>query len=78
MLGELSHPRLLRSPFTAYSAETARELAIADKIAVLKRAFGDGTVANYVISKAASVSDLLTTMPEHYAHRQKNHSTTAP
>ena len=58
---ELSHLRPLRSPFIPYSAETARELAIADKIASLKRAFGDRAIANYVISKAATVSDLLET-----------------
>jgi phosphoenolpyruvate carboxylase len=61
LLGELAHARPLRSPYTAYSAETARELAIADKVSALKRNFGEGTVAQYVISKAASPSDLLET-----------------
>ena len=59
LFGELSHARPLRSPYAAYSAETARELAIADTVASLKHSFGDGAVAQYVISKAASVSDLL-------------------
>jgi phosphoenolpyruvate carboxylase len=58
---ELSHLRPLRSPFKTYSDLTARELAIADRIALLKRRFGKGAIANYVISKAASVSDLLET-----------------
>jgi phosphoenolpyruvate carboxylase len=58
---ELSHARPLRSPYVGYMPETARELAIADKVAGLKRDFGKGAVANYVISKAASVSDLLET-----------------
>ena len=56
---ELSHARPLRSPYAAYSPQTARELAIADHVAALKRDFGQGAVAQYVISKAGSVSDLL-------------------
>jgi phosphoenolpyruvate carboxylase len=56
---ELSHARPLRSPYATYSAETTRELAIADRVAVLKRDFGQDAIAQYVISKAASVSDLL-------------------
>jgi phosphoenolpyruvate carboxylase len=61
LLKELAHARPLRSPYTAYSAETARELAIADRANSLKRNFGEGAVAQYVISKAASASDLLET-----------------
>ena len=61
LLAELSHARPLRSPYTRYSEETARELAIADRAASLKAHFGQGAVANYVISKAATASDLLET-----------------
>jgi phosphoenolpyruvate carboxylase len=61
LLGELAHSRPLRSPYADYSEETARELAIADKAAALKHNFGEGAVAQYVISKAASTSDLLET-----------------
>jgi len=61
LLGELAHARPLRSPYTDYSTETARELAIADKVAALKKNFGKGAIAQYVISKAASPSDLLET-----------------
>jgi phosphoenolpyruvate carboxylase len=61
LLDELAHARPLRSPYADYSAETARELAIADKAAVLKKNFGEGAVAQYVISKAATPSDLLET-----------------
>jgi phosphoenolpyruvate carboxylase len=61
LLGELAHARPLRSPYASYSAETARELAIAERAAALKRSFGEGAVANYVISKTASPSDLLET-----------------
>jgi phosphoenolpyruvate carboxylase len=61
LLDELAHARPLRSPYLDYSAETSRELAIADKAASLKRDFGEGAVAQYVISKAATPSDLLET-----------------
>jgi len=61
LLRELAHARPLRSPYATYSAETARELAIADKAAALKTGFGEGAVAQYVISKAATPSDLLET-----------------
>ena len=61
LLGELAHIRPLRSPYAEYSAETARELAIADRAAALKKMFGEGAVAQYVISKAATPSDLLET-----------------
>ena len=56
---ELTSPRLLRSPYRSYSEETAKELAIVDAAAELRRKFGEDAVANYVISKAESVSDLL-------------------
>jgi phosphoenolpyruvate carboxylase len=59
LLEELAHARPLRSSYKSYSGETARELAIADKVAGLKKAFGQGAVAQYVISKAASASDML-------------------
>jgi phosphoenolpyruvate carboxylase len=61
LLGELAHARPLRSPYARYSDETARELAIADKASSLKTSFGEGAVAQYVISKAATPSDLLET-----------------
>jgi len=59
LLEELAHARPLRSAYMNYSAETARELGIADKAAALKKTFGEGAVAQYVISKAGSASDLL-------------------
>ena len=61
LLKELAHARPLRSPYATYSEETARELAIADKAAALKTSFGEGAVAQYVISKAATPSDMLET-----------------
>jgi phosphoenolpyruvate carboxylase len=59
LIAELSSPRMLRTPYRAYGEETSRELAIVDTAARLKRRFGEAAVANYVISKAASVSDML-------------------
>jgi phosphoenolpyruvate carboxylase len=59
LVAELGNPRLLRSPYRDYGVETARELAIVDAAARLRRQFGPGAIANYVISKAASVSDML-------------------
>jgi phosphoenolpyruvate carboxylase len=59
LVAELANPRLLRSPYRDYGDETARELGIVDAAARLRRQFGPGAIANYVISKAASVSDML-------------------
>ncbi len=56
---ELHSPRMLRTSFRFYSKEATKELSIADKVAELRRRFGDDAVANYVISKAEGVSDLL-------------------
>ncbi|QUD89972.1 phosphoenolpyruvate carboxylase [Phenylobacterium montanum] len=56
---ELASPRMLRSPYGAYSEETAKELGVVDAAAALRARFGEGAIANYVISKAASVSDML-------------------
>jgi phosphoenolpyruvate carboxylase len=59
LVAELSHERPLRSPFAAYSEETARELTILDAAAEAVRLYGDEALGAYVISKAASVSDIL-------------------
>ena len=61
LLHELSHARPLRSPYARYSEDTMRELAIADQAQALQSQFGGGAVANYVISKSATPSDLLET-----------------
>jgi phosphoenolpyruvate carboxylase len=59
LVAELNSPRLLRSPYRPYAPETTRELDIVDAAARLRQRFGPGAIANYVISKAASVSDML-------------------
>ncbi|MET0294703.1 MAG: phosphoenolpyruvate carboxylase, partial [Phenylobacterium sp.] len=56
---ELSHERPLRSPWADYSAETTKELAILDEARQVLEQFGEGALSAYVISKAATVSDML-------------------
>ncbi len=58
---ELAGPRLLRTPYRTYSEETEKELAIVDAALRLRQRFGDGAIADYVISKTCSVSDMLET-----------------
>ncbi len=59
LLRELATPRLLASPFVAYSEETRSELAIFRTAAEAHRLLGREVVPNAIISKAESVSDLL-------------------
>ena len=59
LAAELGGPRLLRSPYRAYGEETVKELGVVDAAARLRRSFGEDAIANYVISKAGSVSDML-------------------
>jgi phosphoenolpyruvate carboxylase len=59
LLDELQSPRLLVSPFEDYSEDTASELAILRETKRAHLAYGRDAVTNYIISKAASVSDLL-------------------
>ena len=59
LLEELRLPRLLRSPYLAYSEEVRKELAILDTAADMHRRYGAEALPNYIISKADGVSDLL-------------------
>jgi phosphoenolpyruvate carboxylase len=59
LLEELKLPRLLRSPYLAYSDEVGKELAILDTAADMHRRYGAEALPNYIISKADGVSDLL-------------------
>ncbi len=59
LVRELSGARLLFSPHIEYSARTASELAILRAAADIHDRFGPVALPNYVISKCASVSDLL-------------------
>ncbi|HEX8445253.1 MAG TPA: phosphoenolpyruvate carboxylase [Sphingomonas sp.] len=56
---ELAGARLLASPFAAYSDETTSELAIVHAAATAHRRYGIRAITTYIISKAATVSDLL-------------------
>jgi phosphoenolpyruvate carboxylase len=56
---ELAGPRLLHSPHLDYSELATSELAILEAAAAIHRRFGAAALPNYVISKCASVSDLL-------------------
>lgn len=59
LMAELTNDRILRWPFANYSDETRRELKIIDAAAEAVRTFGPQAFSAYVISKAASVSDML-------------------
>jgi phosphoenolpyruvate carboxylase len=59
LIDELSHQRPLVSPFTAYGEETAKELATMEAAAQAVRDYGRGCLGAYVISKSATLSDIL-------------------
>jgi len=56
---ELGHGRLLRSPYAAYSEETAREYQVLAAAAEAKRRYGPDAIRCYIVSNTQSVSDLL-------------------
>jgi phosphoenolpyruvate carboxylase len=56
---ELASERLLASPFASYSTETLSELAIVRAAAEAQQRYGPAAITKYVVSKCASVSDLL-------------------
>jgi phosphoenolpyruvate carboxylase len=56
---ELASPRLLSSPFAAYSDETLSELAIARAASQAHAQYGPACITTYIISKCESVSDML-------------------
>ncbi len=56
---ELASPRLLTTPYATYTNETASELAIVRAAAAAHAAYGKASITTYIVSKAASVSDLL-------------------
>ena len=56
---ELGSARLLASPYVQYTARTASELAILASAATIHGGYGAAALPHYVISKCATVSDLL-------------------
>ncbi len=59
LIEQLSDERVLRWPFASYSDLTKRELKILDAAAETVKAYGPEAIGAYVVSKAASVSDIL-------------------
>jgi phosphoenolpyruvate carboxylase len=59
LLAELATPRPLYSRHVAYSAETAKELAIFDAAREAHRRYGKRCIRTMIISKADGVSDML-------------------
>ncbi|WP_420140851.1 phosphoenolpyruvate carboxylase [Sphingomonas sp.] len=59
---ELAAVRPLASPYATYAKETASELAIVRAAADAQRTYGRQAITTYIISKAATVSDLLEVM----------------
>ena len=63
LLAELSHGRLLHSPFADYSEETQREYGVLSAAADVKRLYGKDAIRAYIVSNTQSVSDLLESLP---------------
>ncbi len=59
LVRELSHGRLLSSPFAAYSDETRGELRTLAAAAEVRRRHGPVAIRNYIVSNTQQVSDLL-------------------
>jgi len=59
LLEEMTHQRPIRSPFARYSEETARELATIDAAAEAVAHYGSDVIGAYVVSKTATLSDML-------------------
>jgi phosphoenolpyruvate carboxylase len=59
LIAELSHGRLLHSPFADYSEETQREYGVLSAAAEVKRLYGKDAIRAYIVSNTTSVSDLL-------------------
>ena len=59
LLAELGKPRLLYSPYLAYSAESESELTILRTARDIRHRYGERAIRNYIISHTETVSDLL-------------------
>jgi phosphoenolpyruvate carboxylase len=56
---EMGSPRLLMTPYAAYSEKTTAELEVLSAAAEAHRRYGALAVPNYIISKAGAPSDIL-------------------
>ena len=59
LLAELAQPRLLYSPFIAYSDQTAAELDIFRTARRIRRRYGTQAIRHNIISQTETVSDIL-------------------
>ncbi|MEC4722144.1 phosphoenolpyruvate carboxylase [Noviherbaspirillum sp. CPCC 100848] len=59
LLDELGKPRLLHSPYLAYSDETVSELGVLRAAREVRERYGRRAIRNYIISHTETVSDLL-------------------
>jgi phosphoenolpyruvate carboxylase len=59
LASELSHGRLLYSPYADYSEETRKEYAVLRAAAEAKRLYGPEAIKAYIVSNTTDVSDLL-------------------
>nr|WP_228536166.1 phosphoenolpyruvate carboxylase [Noviherbaspirillum malthae] len=59
LLEELGKPRLLHSPYLAYTDETESELAVFRAAREVRERYGQRAIRNYIISHTETVSDLL-------------------
>ncbi|MET0268086.1 MAG: phosphoenolpyruvate carboxylase, partial [Duganella sp.] len=62
LLSELAQPRLLSSPYIAYSDETESELGVLRAARSIRARYGARAIRNYIISHTETVSDLLEVM----------------
>nr|WP_241018500.1 phosphoenolpyruvate carboxylase [Paraburkholderia sp. Tr-20389] len=62
LMAELAQPRLLRSPYVAYSNLVKSELGVLEQARVTREKFGARAVRNYIISHTETVSDLVEVM----------------
>jgi phosphoenolpyruvate carboxylase len=59
LLAEIAHPRLLYTPYAAYSDETQSELGVLRAAREIRQRYGSRAIRNYIISHTETVSDLL-------------------
>lgn len=59
LLAEVTKPRLLYSPFIAYTEETNSELTILHTARAIRYRYGARAIRNYIISHTETVSDML-------------------
>jgi phosphoenolpyruvate carboxylase len=62
LLAELAQPRLLYSPYAAYSDLARGELQILHAAREIRKRYGGRAIRNYIISHTETVSDLLEVM----------------